>query len=111
MRVVLPLETSKETSTTLLSLLVTVLGITLLIVGCAASAPARQQAATNSVAAVEEECRTEPVTGSNFDRRTCRTAEEWAAIDAKQRAGAGEFGRQTRENSSVVDENSQQGPF
>ncbi|MDY6983697.1 MAG: hypothetical protein SV422_11460 [Pseudomonadota bacterium] len=77
------------------------------IVGCASSdtvsdATAEASAvAPRNVSANGEPliCRNEQVTGTNFRERVCLTAEGWKALQAAERRGAREFGRQMNERS------------
>ena len=91
------------------------LAMTLLIAACA-SEPAAQQATTaaaNPAAAAgpavaaadpgqEMECRSIKVTGTNFPRRICETRSYWNAMGRAERRISDEFGRQSSENSSIV---------
>lgn len=72
-----------------------------LLAACAAS-PAGEG---NQMAGADDarECRNYTVTGSNLPRRVCRDKAEWEEIDAAQRRTADEYGRQTRENSALVE--------
>jgi hypothetical protein len=110
MAVIRRIKTNKKTFVPTLSGLTIALGLTLLGAACASESD-NQQVSANGVAPAEEICRSEAVTGSNFKRRVCLTAAEWANLDNKERAGAEEFGRQTRENSAGVAEGAELGPY
>ncbi len=83
------------------------LGISLLATACT-TAPAQQTASANSaadgkVAQVEKQvCRSEKRTGTNFPKRICKSAEQWAEIDNKQHGDAYDYTRQVFENGSVT---------
>lgn len=73
------------------------------IVGCASSGTDAEgnAVASRDVSATGEPliCRNEQVTGTNFRERVCLTAEGWKALQAAERRGAREFGRQMNERS------------
>jgi hypothetical protein len=93
------------------------LGVVLLTVACAGT-PANQQAAAPAAAAdaataanttvaaadtsQERECRSVKVTGTNFPKRVCESKAYWNAKARAERRISDEFGRQTNENSAIV---------
>ena len=104
-----------------------VLSITLLLSACAGQSniPATAEEAVASLEAdvvgsndtlVAEDgseerliCRSEVRTGTNFRRRTCRTAEEWAAQSRYQRAYAEERATNERAQAGVDQANGASG--
>ena len=82
-------------------------GATLLGIACASEPASTTGGPLQPV--VPQVCRSEPVTGSNFKNRVCHTAEEWATIDSNERRTVDEIGRQSRENSSILEPGSARG--
>lgn len=48
-------------------------------------------------------CQSVEITGTRFPKRVCRTQAEWDLENNQDRQAADEYGRQTRENSSLIE--------
>lgn len=48
-------------------------------------------------------CQSVEITGTRFPKRVCRTQAEWDLENSQDRQASDEYGRQTRENSSLIE--------
>lgn len=69
-----------------------------ILLACAGTPDAEQLAANENLV-----CQKIEVTGTRFAREVCRTPAQWEATSERQRGVAEEFGRQSREGSTLMD--------